>query len=1022
MKYPIPSEAIPFSKRKEINDKILLLIDSGQADRVGSKAIYQAYTGDGGLHGLSFSDFNSYHEFSSAKKEIENGQFFTPAALCRDIVACLPVLVSDLVADITCGKGDFFNFLPVEANIYGCELDTKSFKVAHHLYPEAQIENRDVRYYNPGVKFNYIIGNPPFNLDWNTPAGEMSSQLFFIHKATELLMPGGILAVLVPASFMKDDFMNKSDIAIVEEGLSFICQAALSPKAFSSLGVSSFETKVMFFQRKHETLSSTPYQHDQFTHFDPAHIRSTFIYPAVQAARTVVHKIQLSERVLMNDWSFKNDSLRKSDGFEFQLKKYLYEIKHQPQLSEKLGKALAYIHKYRTQEKPEKMKWEEWDKIKITEPKVLAYLRRIVRSQGKKEKSGFSVYADKFGIRIKPYDTTTRKQLESLRITDLSWNDLVHGRVSIREHVLEQELKPYQKLLARKQAQFELCQTPILDARVSETVRDFLKDYQFVTPEFTTATLNDLQHSDMLRVLGRPYSILSWQMGSGKTVASYGAIQFHLAYSHIRNVFVVAPPIATKGTWIPFLERQGANFVVVRSLSDISTIQRGQIVVIALTTLGKLKRQMMRFVKSINNKALLVFDESDEITNYSSKRSHAVRDVFRRLRYKLLTTGTTTRNNISELYGQLEVLYNNSLNFISDCRVVYREEKGKDADGHSFVEVVSKENPRYNEPFPARGGLQLFKACYAPSKSTVFGIQKHNQDVYNKDSLEKLIARTIITRKFKEIAGDGRYQIHTHKLIAKPFEVELYRQILEELSSIIPNYYRSTGNSRKDAMLRIVRQLQLLIKSCSLPHVMLKSTEKPAKASYIQKMIAGFADEKIMLGSTSVQAASYYADMLREAFPDREVFFVSGESHDIQNRQKVVSAFEKTTNGILVCTQQSLSSSISIPTCSRVIVESLQWNAPKMDQWYFRCIRFTSIRKTHIHFVLYANSIEVNLMALIMAKERLNDFIKTLDLREHSEVMEDFDLDESFLDMIISKVYDDEGSVKFQWGKQKAVA
>lgn len=1022
MKYPLPTESIPFSKRKEINDKILLLIDSGQADKVGSKAIYQAYTGEGGLHGLNFKDFDNYHSFSSAKKEIENGQFFTPANLCRDIVSCLPVAVSDLVADITCGKGDFFNFLPVESNVYGCELDHKSYKVARHLYPEAQIENRDVRYYNPGVKFNFIIGNPPFNLEWNTPAGEMSSQLFFMHKAAELLMPGGILAVLVPASFLKDDFMDKGAVAQVEESLSFLCQASLDSKAFSSLGVSSFDTKVMFFQRKHETLVSFPYRHNAFVAFNPDAIRANYIEPALQAARKVMHKIQLSERKSENDWSFKNNAQRESDGFEFQVKKYLYELKKHPALTEKLGKALAYLHKFRTQEKPENMKWDEWDKIKVTEAKVIAYLRKAIRSQSKTNRIGYTIYNDQSGIRFKAYDQTTAKQFQNLGIADLSWNDLVHGRTTLDGHVLEEELGRFRKLFSRKKRMFDLCQVPILETSVPTEVDTFLSTYQFVTPELKIASLNEKQRADMCTILPRPYAILSWQMGSGKTVASFGAIQYHQLHSNIKNVFVIAPPIAAKGTWIPFLTRQKADFIVIRTIRDFQNIQPGQIVVIALTTLGKYKRQAMRYVKSIGHRALLVFDESDEITNYTSKRSHAVRDVFRKLTHKLLTTGTTTRNNISELYGQLELLYNNSVNFISDCLVIYREEKAKDTDGHSYVDIVSKDNPRYNKPFPARGGLQLFKACYAPSKSTVFGIQKHNQDVYNKASLEKLIDRTIITRKFKEIAGDGRYQIHTHKLIAKPFEVDLYQRILEELSSVIPNYYRSTGNSRKDAMLRIVRQLQLLIKSCSLPHVMLNSDETPAKAAYITNMVRDFEDEKIMLGSTSVRAASYYAELLQNKFPDREVFFVSGESHDISSRQKIVDAFEKTRNGILVCTQQSLSSSISIPSCSRVIVESLQWNAPKMDQWYFRCIRFTSIRKTNIHFVLYANSIEVNLMALIMAKERLNDFVKTLDLRDHSEVMEDFDLDESFLDMIISKVYDEDGGVKFQWGKQKAVA
>lgn len=80
MKYQIMNQSIPQASRQELNDKILYLIDNDLAESSGitREDIYNAYTGDGGLHGLKYSDFDSYYEYSSAKKEIENGQFFTP--------------------------------------------------------------------------------------------------------------------------------------------------------------------------------------------------------------------------------------------------------------------------------------------------------------------------------------------------------------------------------------------------------------------------------------------------------------------------------------------------------------------------------------------------------------------------------------------------------------------------------------------------------------------------------------------------------------------------------------------------------------------------------------------------------------------------------------------------------------------------------------------------------------------------------------------------------------------------------
>ena len=164
MKYNILNQAIPQNSRRELNDKILYLIDNDLAESSGitKEDIYNAYTGDGGLHGLKYSDFDSYYEYSNAKKEIENGQFFTPPLLCKFIMDCLNPSGTDVVADLTCGMGGFFNFAPAESNVYGCELDIKAYKVAKYLYPKANITYGDIRSYSPGIKFDYVVGNPPF--------------------------------------------------------------------------------------------------------------------------------------------------------------------------------------------------------------------------------------------------------------------------------------------------------------------------------------------------------------------------------------------------------------------------------------------------------------------------------------------------------------------------------------------------------------------------------------------------------------------------------------------------------------------------------------------------------------------------------------------------------------------------------------------------------------------------------------------------------------------------------------------
>ena len=76
MKYPLPTEPIQQAARKQINEKLLYLIDNDAcaAYDISKADVFQAYTGRGGLHGLRRSDYNSYAAYSETKKEAENGQ------------------------------------------------------------------------------------------------------------------------------------------------------------------------------------------------------------------------------------------------------------------------------------------------------------------------------------------------------------------------------------------------------------------------------------------------------------------------------------------------------------------------------------------------------------------------------------------------------------------------------------------------------------------------------------------------------------------------------------------------------------------------------------------------------------------------------------------------------------------------------------------------------------------------------------------------------------------------------------
>jgi hypothetical protein len=337
--------------------------------------------------------------------------------------------------------------------------------------------------------------------------------------------------------------------------------------------------------------------------------------------------------------------------------------------------------------------------------------------------------------------------------------------------------------------------------------------------------------------------------------------------------------------------------------------------------------------------------------------------------------------------------------------------------------LVHQINPIHGQPFPAWRGHNFFKYCHCPQRTTVFGVQQDTQDIYNAGELKAIIDKTIITRTFDDIVGKRIYKIKAQHVMQGMEEKRLYTLIIEEFGRIVYTYYASTGNDRKEALLRLIRQIRLLIEATSIPHLFphYESEEKPMKMYKIVEMLRGWENEKVAIGVVFKEAATAYQSFIQAQFPERPQFFITGED-SFSARKRIIGEFQATANGILISTQQSLKSSVDIETCNKCIIESLQWNIPKMSQYYFRFIRYNSKEEKEIHFVTYADTIETNILALLMSKEKLNEFVKDpSSLKSRADVMSDFDLDTGILDQLITKAYDHDGKMYLRWGNGKII-
>ncbi len=996
--YAIIPQQIPRDKRAEVNEKILFAIDSGK-DLIPKESIYNCYTGIGGLHNFKQADFSSYHRYAEAKKEFEMGQFFTPHELCRSMVEVLSPTSSEMVLDMCCGMGNFFNHLPNLHNSYGFDIDGRAVTVARHLYPDAHIEKCDIQQYRPEQRFDVIIGNPPFNLKFDCKL----SQEYYMDKAYDVLNPAGFLMVIVPVSFMQSEFWEKTRVANINSSFSFVGQTKLNPDAFDSMGVHNFSTKVMVFLRRSCHIEMQPYNADEFIPMEELRDR-------VRKTRVMKQRIRID---LMRETN--RIDREELEAFEYRLSKYMYELKAHAVLNRHIEKAEALVSKFRNQKPPENatnQQIKDWERKKLTTGKVLGIIRKYITSQHSVPRKEVALVKTSYGFKLKPY---APRLLDKITHKAASINDLILGRAElpVPETVTERnrlQIRAAEKLIRRKQKQYEMQNLRFADMEEDVNLKEYLDRSTFINKDGETCEFTALQKHDLNLVLQKRYALLNWQQGSGKTAAVYYQARFLLKFRKVRNAIILAPAIATNMTWIPFLSVNRERFRVIRAESDLTNVPEGIFLVVSTSMLGKLRRGLVRYVKQTSRKLCLVFDESDEITNPTSQRTRNILCIFRRLKYKILDTGTTTRNNIAELYSQFELLYNNSVNMVCWSPQVYHENKER--------EIEEESNTDYGSPFPAFRGHVLFRACHCPGKATVFGIEKQNQDVYNKEELSELIGKTVITRKFRDFAGE-KYKIQTHTVSPSDGEREVYRVIIEEFCRICELYYNSTGDAKKDAGLRLMRQIKLLIRACSVPHLIegYSGDGIPNKTKYIEKLVRKIPG-KVAVGCTSIAAFDLYENHLSKCFPDRPVFVVKGDVA-FKRRQNIVTEFDSTINGILICTQQSLSSSVNIPACNQVILESLQWNIPRMEQFYFRFIRLDSKEMKDVHYVTYEDSVEQNLMALVLTKERLNEFIKTGEVKEQSEIFEEFDITMSVIDSLLVRTQDHEGKIHISWGSQR---
>lgn len=1014
MKFEHDGRSVKLTERKQLNQQCINAIMQGNTG-LSKAELYRLYTGIGGLHGLEYKDYGNYRDFSEAKKEIEQGQFFTSDPLVAWVVDCPRPGNMDKIADLTFGKGSFFNHLPVEENLYGCEIDPESYQVAGYLFDRANLTLGDIRTYEPGILFDMVVGNPPYNISWEYKKRRHNSQAVYLLKAADLLYPAGICAVIVPETFLGES-TPKIEKRLIYGQFNHVVQISLNPNAFAYLGVRNFPTKLLVLQKKAKGLPDVPYHGDLVMEQSSAAIYENYIMPAHNARKLAMPQVRLEV----------NRSAVKRDELIRRFKLYLYQIKCHPNTREEYVELETLVNQYLTQRCPEGMTYQEWQKVRVRSKSVLERLKKALSDQNKQEVDKIELVKGNNRIYYRAYSETLQADAERM-----NWEMEMQEITQLVTHGTDSDLKKcgaYEKLMRKKRREYLRQTTPFPQMQEDPKIREWLENWKLtgLTKDFKLVEikLNAMQLHDTNLALQKRYCYLHWSQGAGKTVSGTAQGMYRLAHGQMEYVFVVSSAISIETTWAPFMKMYGVPHKVIRSPRDLRRVYAGDFILITIGRLKNYQKQIKDVVKLACRKLFFIYDEAQNSSTMEENEdvgrlTKATLSVFSSLKYKLLMSGTSISNNVVEVYPQLYLLYNASCNMLSKAQTLYTYDERTDDYRERFNEYYGKPYPPY------MGGRNLFRMSHLPEKLTVFGVVKKTQDIFNAQELRDIITYTMITRTFSEVTGKNLECCRELTAVMSPAEMELYEVALKEFYRLEHLYFKSTNmDERKKAQARIIAQIKIMLRICTCAGVFPQYTGSglTGKLQAIFSEIEKLPDQRVVIGVRQNSIVQEYAKEARRYFPDRPVFTVTGSEYDPRARGKLVfGAFSDYNNSILICTQQSLSESISIDFVDHCFIPELHWNISRMAQFYYRFIRYTSTRKKYIYYVNYPDSIETNLIYLLVSKERMLRFLKGQDV-SFEDLFAEMGFDFSKHQEVIVKTKDEKGRAELAWGKQMIAA
>ncbi|OAM91763.1 N-6 DNA methylase [Termitidicoccus mucosus] len=1028
--YTASETAIPHEHRAQINTGILALIRGGR--QPGQTKVFQGYTGKGGLHGLVFGDFAGRHDYSAAKRALEQGQFFTPDWIVRLIADFLAPEPAETVIDPACGSGAFANHFP--DNFTGGDIDRDSLDVARYLYSKATFHETDLRDPRHAGVYDYVVGNPPFALRWTAPACPMGNELHaassedvFLWKTRELAKPGGSVCFVCPEAWLRDDIIHAKAIKFIREHFVFAAEVLLPADAFKNAGVADFATKIILLRKlipNEKPSDARPVVIDG-KNLPPLEILKQWrdATPDYRQFRAGLKNLrgQLARDILRDQASRHDTPVQERYRFLNRLQN-LSKFKDYKDEAKKI--LTIWEGREKEEERPEGEKNDSFY-FQNCKPRASRRLKKALRQANHPQAAQpvIRVIRDKHGIRAKACNTAAQRLLSkhpldwpnsSLHDNSIADWHLRQEQKALAETIARHNTKPSKnknrepikferlncdKIIARIQHDRQSLETPLKSERNPtglDQATEFMENF-YGKLAGKGIEIRGAQIQKLARAALKPCAWLAWEMGCGKSLAALAWTAFkHARVPENKPAFalITSSALAIELHWKPYLEHLEIPFIQPDSRETWKVLQNetNNPARLLLATHHQLAKHA-KLIRDLGRRGLLrtaIIDESDEFASRAAARSRAAITALRKLKHRLLLTGTPTRNHASELFNQLTLLLHGQSFFRCIAPTVIKLDKKNDC-------FKTESNPDFHQPYSGRGGFALFKRAHAPSRPTVMGAQKNIPDTHCEAELVAFLDQIRSRLRLSEILDHTPCTHQVVNLTLSPAEQTAYDTLQKDIRDIARKNLKTLQNAalwgdRKNALLALAHALRMLQQAVSpAPE---DDPNPTSKERAIIRLIREGGNSHTAVGTIWKKNVPRLAATLRHVFPDRTVIDFDGDDSFRQRAEKL-RQLNAAPSAILVSTQQSCRSSLNIPIVSEIIAEALPWNFPALNQWAMRFCRFTSKKTVRVHMLVSIGTIEERILGLLMRKQKVNKPLAGDDFVSETDLLDEYGIESS---------------------------